>query len=295
MVEKFLKSLTYLSYRRRIKKFLEIEELIKQKRDIFDNLAYSVEGKFHFNDVKTLNDLTGYSARYGYSPGRGAFAMIGLPTNYTDWKFFKEICAYGEIPQNKNIEFYDFPHDVASHIANYSIYGLYGIEKISDLVKFEKIATDFDSRHKDTLSHDYRVISMKCRLSGTYTFDEAEFLNRRQSCWSINRQISYAVLETGEFIAILGFSNRNKDEVAGFRDVWELNKPKPDIQSIAFLNDEDALRIKDFSVYLYDYKFLQAPSEQPAIDKIDRTFTEKFDFYNTPNGKDLRLQGFDST
>ena len=41
--------------------------------------------------------------------------------------------------------------------------------------------------------------------------------------------------------------------------------------------------------YLYDYQFFYKPQQAPRVVKLDRTFVPGFDFYNTPDGKDLRL------
>lgn len=55
------------------------------------------------------------------------------------------------------------------------------------------------------------------------------------------------------------------------------------------MTDKETIGIKDFSIYLYDYNFFYEPEKAPSIVKIDCTFAPGFDFYDTPDGKDLRL------
>lgn len=138
-------------------------------------------------------------------------------------------------------------------------------------------------------SHEYRVLKMKCKLEGVYSFEEAEHFAKTQQRWAVDRGMAYATLENGEHIAIMSFWYEKKDEAAGFRDVWEKGQPEPPVQGITFMTDEEAAAIDDFSIYLYDYHFFYKPQQAPRAVKLDRTFAPRFDFYNTPDGKDLRL------
>lgn len=54
-------------------------------------------------------------------------------------------------------------------------------------------------------------------------------------------------------IGIINMWPSEVDLVRGFRDVWEYGAEEPEIQTIKFLNKEEALKIKDFILYVYNY------------------------------------------
>lgn len=263
----------------------------RDDRNSFGDMSYSLQGTHSYEEVQKLNRLTAHSAVYGYCYGKGPVALIGIPAENVNCKYFKEVPAYGEITSKQEFEFEKYPDELAKQIDNYIVYGSNSIQRIADLVKFEKIHEIYDSRFREVrYSHKYRTLKMKCKLEGKYSFDEVEFWAKYQNRWAVDRGIAYATLENNEHIAIMSFWYDKKNEVSGFRDVWEYGKPKPATQKITFMTDEEAAKIKDFSIYLYDYSFLYAPQDvAPNVVKLDGTFTPGFDFYSTKDGKDLRL------
>ncbi len=258
--------------------------------DCSSSLSYSLKGTHTYEEVEKINALTAYSVRYGYCPKKGPIAVIGIPNPNANWSYFREIGAYGEIPNYEEFEFKEYSKEDAKHIGNYTVYGKEGINEIADLVKFDKISQILDSRHIDAkFEHAPRVLKMKCKLEGKFNFEEAKIFARDQQRWSVDRGISFATLENGQHVAIMSFWYAKKDEATGFRDVWESGKTEPTIQKITFMTDEEASKVKDFSIYMFDYDFFYKPENAVRVEKIDRTFEPGFDFYNTPNGKDLRL------
>lgn len=261
--------------------------------DCIGSLTYSLQGTYTYEEVTKLNELTTYCASYGYCSGKGPVAIIGIPNQNADWEYFREVSAYGEINTYEKVRFQKYSEEDAKYICNYTVYGLEGIEQIANLVKFNKINSAYDSRHSDVKSHNVRVLKMKCELEGKYTFEQVETLAQNQQCWAVDIAMAYATLENGRHIAIMSFWYNRKDEVLGFRDVWESGKTQPPIQKITFMTDEEAAKINDFCIYLYDYNFvykhLCTTTKVPHIAKIDRTFVPGFDFYDTPDGKDVRL------
>lgn len=275
---------------------LEVTKIGKQLcvvyHDCLGYLDYSLQGRYSYKEVEKLNKLTQCSVRYGYCEEKGPIAIIGIPNERTNWKYFKEVAAYGEITTAEEFQIKEYEKETAKHIGNYMVYGLNGIEEIASFVKFDKISFAYDLRFKEVrISHEYRVLKMKAKLEGNYSFKEAENLANKQQRWAVDRGMAYATLEDGRHVAIISFWYEKRDEVAGFRDVWEYGKVEPPTQKITFMTDEEAASIEDFSIYLYDYQFYIDYQEGPHIVKLDRTFKPGFDFYSTPSDKDMRLFG----
>lgn len=291
MIEKIFQKLLGKAYPERDFEAVKIgKKVFTVVHDSLGSLDYSLQGTHSYEEVKKLNELTTCSARYGYCKEKGPIAIIGIPNDEADWGYFQEVSVYGQPEPNEEFEFQKYSEDVAKQIGNYTVYGVHGIDEIADFVKFDKIASVYDSRFKEVrYSHEYRVLKMKCKLEGQYSFEEAKKLAKTQQRWAVDRGIAFATLEDGQHIAIMSFWYGKKDEVAGFRDVWETGKSEPSVQKIDFMTDEEAMKIKDFSIYLYDYNFFYQPQTAPNIIKIDRTFASNFNFYDTPDRKDMRL------
>lgn len=294
MIEKIFQKLLKKAYPDRNLEAVKIGRTIfTVSHNCIGGLNYSLQGTYSYEEVQKLNVHTTYSAGYGYCPGKGAIAIIGIPNSEADWGYFREVSAYGEIHTYEKLQFIKYSEEEAKHIVNYTVYGLEGIEEIANLVKFDKINRVYDYRYKDIKSHNRRVLKMKCKLEGKYSFEKVEDLTQNQECWAVDRGKAYATLESGEHIAIMSFWYARKDEAIGFRDVWEKGKTQPPVQNITFMTKEQAAKINDFSIYLYDYNFfykhLCEYEKVPRTIKIDRTLVAGFDFYDTPNGKDMRL------
>lgn len=293
MIEKLFQKLLDKAYpNRKIKAVKMGRRIFQVTNDVFGSLEFSLKGDYSYDQVEHLNSFIGGSVYYGFCPNKGPIAIIGIMNAKAavNKKYFCEVGAYGELYSNQEYELERYPEETAKKIINYTVYGVIGMEKIAHLVQFDKITAVCDARYQDVYrSHEYRVLKMKAKLEGIYTFRQAENLAHNQQRWAVDRDMAYATLENGEHVAIMSFWYSKKDEVAGFRDVWENGEPEPTTQSITFMTDEEAKDIRDFSIYLYDYDFFCNPQNGPAIAKLDRTFSSGFDFHDTPNGKDLRL------
>lgn len=293
MIEKLFQKLLDKAYpNRKIKAGKIGKKFFRVTNDVFGSLEFSLKGAYSYDQVELLNSFIGGSTYYGFCPNKGPIAIIGIMNEKSaaHKKYFREVGAYGELYSNQEYELEKYPEETAKKIINYTVYGVIGMEKIAHLVQFDKITAVCDARYRDVYrSHEYRVLKMKAKLEGIYTFHQAENLAHNQQRWAVDRGMAYATLENGAHVAIMSFWYSKKDEVAGFRDVWETGEPEPATQSITFMTDEEAKDIRDFSIYLYDYDFFCNPKNGPAIAKLDRTFSSGFDFHDTPDGKDLRL------
>ena len=78
------------------------------------------------------------------------------------------------------------------------------------------------------------------------------------------------------------------EQVRGFRDVWEYGDEEPKIQTIKFLNREEASKIKDFILYVYNYSSSGIGRDKYEIERYDRTLDKRFKF-QLPDGSDYRL------
>lgn len=255
------------------------------------HLTYSLQGSYSYKEVNELNSLTLQSAIFAYCKEKGPIAIIGLYPEKTNWKYFCEVCSYGEIIPTKEFEIKQYSENTAKRIKNYTVYGLSGIDKIANFVKFNKISSIYDSRYDDIRhSHKLRSLNVKGKFEGQYSFEEIEDFTKTQYRWFVDRVVTYATLETGEHIAIMSFHYERRNEISGFQDVWELGKAQPPIQKISFMTVEEAMKINIFSLYLYDYDFYSNPDIiVPKLMKLDRTLNPNFDFYDNTDGKDLRL------
>ena len=254
MIEKIFQKLLSKAYPKRNYEAVKIRKrFFIVENDSLGNMTYSLQGTHSYEEVRKLNELTTFSARYGYCKKKGPIAIIGIPNDEADWGYFKEVLAYGQLDSNEEFEFQKYSEDIAKQIGNYTVYGFRGINEIAGFVKFDKIDFVYDSRYIDVrFSHEYRVLKMKCKLEGQYSFEEVQKLAKTQQRWAVDRGIAFATLEDGQHIAIMSFWYEKKDEVAGFRDVCESGKSEPAVQRITFMTDEEAMKIKNFSIYLYD-------------------------------------------
>lgn len=289
MIEKIFQKLLKKIYPNRKLEVVKIgKNFFTVTHDCIGDLVYSLQGTYPYEDVKKLNQITQYYVRYGYCPKKGPIAIIGIP-NQKDWNYFNDVNAYGKVNSYEDFSFKEYTAEEAKNIGNYTVYGIKGIEELAANVRFDKINAVYDSRYREVHDHEQRVLKMKVKLKGLFSFEEAEKLSITQQSWAVDHGMAYATLENGKHVAIMSFWYAKKDEALGFRDVWECGKVEPPVQKITFMTDEEAAGITDFSIYLYDYVFFYKPKREPKLEKIDRTLVPGYDFYDTPDGKDLRL------
>lgn len=291
MVKKLLEKLLKKAYPDRN---MSVERLGRRMfivtHDTLGTASLKLSGTYSYNEVVKLNEITTHSAKYGYCPQIGPVAIIGIPNPNYDFIYFNDVYEYGKVyPENDKYQFEKYSEEDAKNISNYTVFVNSGSELVECDLKFEKISAILDERHKITESHKYRVIEMKCQLEGKHSFKEIEKLIQHDDFRMMDRGVAYATLDSGQHIAIVSFWYDRKDEVAGFKDVWEYGKEEPEIQDINFMTKEEAEKFDDYLLYLYDYKLPHNLHGIIKIKKMDRTFDERFDFLDNSEHKDFRL------
>lgn len=256
--------------------------------DIFSS-SFSLQGTYTYEEVIKLNELTTYSARFGYNSEFGPVALIGIPNREIEFAFFKDVWAYGYFSPEKEYDFEKYSDEEAKRIGNYTVFGMSKIKELAHLVKFNKISNSYDSRHKIKREESYRVFNMEFMLDGKYTYQSAKALVSHDDFRMNGNSITFATVGKNMHVGMIGVWPSQIDMVAGFRDVWEYGCSEPEVQNITFLTDEEAKKIDDFVLYGYDCIFPSKFEKKYPIVRIDRTFSPCFDFYDTPDGKDFRL------
>lgn len=257
--------------------------------DTIGNLTFSLQGIYPYEEVVKLNNMTGYSARYGFCPGKGPVAVIGIPNPNIEFSFFQETWAYGNFCPEEEFEFRKYTDDEAKGIGNYTVYGYGYSEKLADAVKFDKLNNSYDSRHQIKSAKKYKVFNMEYMFDGKYDYMTAKKLVEHTDFRMVGEGITFVKVGKSLYVGIIGFWGYQKEFAAGFRDVWEYGMPEPEVQEITFLSDEEAKKISDFMLYGYDYILPNKFEREYPIIRVDRTFDRRFDFYDTPDGKDFRL------
>lgn len=255
--------------------------------------SYSIKGTYRYEEVQKLNQFTNGFVQYGFCPGDGPTALIGLTDQDANLQFILDASPYGELPYTHRMVFNRYSDEDAKQVSNYTVYGLYGLFELSDIVKFDNIHFPYDARYQGAVvSQEPRILKMNCKFDNEqYSYKECKYFASHQPYFEISHSIAFATLEDGRHIALPGFSYDRKDEALGFRDVWETYCEEPLIQEITFMTNKEASQYDDFEIYIYDYSYLSDPTLVPRLAKVDRTFSIGFDFCNTPDGKDLRITG----
>lgn len=255
--------------------------------------SYSIKGTYRYEEVQKLNQFTNGFVQYGFCPGDGPTALIGLTDQDANLQFILDASPYGELPYTHRMVFNRYSDEDAKQVSNYTVYGLYGLFELSDIVKFDNIHFPYDARYQGAVvSQEPRILKMNCKFDNEqYSYKECKYFASHQPYFEISHSIAFATLEDGRHIALPGFSYDRKDEALGFRDVWETYCEEPLIQEITFMTNKEASQYDDFEIYIYDYSYLSDPTLVPRLAKVDRTFSSGFDFGNTPDGKDLRITG----
>ena len=255
--------------------------------------SYSIKGTYRYEEVQKLNQFTNGFVQYGFCPGDGPTALIGLTDQDANLQFILDASPYGELPYTHRMVFNRYSDEDAKQVSNYTVYGLYGLFELSDIVKFDNIHFPYDARYQGAVvSQEPRILKMNCKFDNEqYSYKECKYFASHQPYFEISHSIAFATLENGRHIALPGFSYDRKDEALGFRDVWETYCEEPLIQEITFMTNKEASQYDDFEIYIYDYSYLSDPTLVPRLAKVDRTFSSGFDFCNTTDGKDLRITG----
>lgn len=255
---------------------------------VLENLEFSLFGTYKYEDVVKLNEISGYSARFGFVPKMGPVAIIGIPNPDYEVKYFQDIWEYGKFSPDENLEFQNYNDEQAKTIANYIVYGQSCIGKLANIVKFDKIHFHYDSRYKIKHSNKYRVFNMDCRLKGKYSYQLALDIVKHEDFRMQGNSIVFARVGNKN-VGIIGMWKESISDVAGFRDVWEYGQKEPNVEMITFLDDEHAKKNSDYTLYYYDYVLPDLYKRNYYIEALDRTISTKFNFYDSKTKKDFRL------
>ena len=261
---------------------------------------FLLKEKYTYDQVVELNNLTGYSAGFGYCKELGPVAFIGVSDQDCVQKsgyFEHEVQAYGESINDDEYFFSAYSLEEAKQIGNYTVYGMGNPRILNGAALIEKVRYNYDYRYKirnEGLGNiglqGTDVLEMQIKVGGTYDFYEA-------------RKFAYG--STGKFDGASGEDRPIQFAIAGgkpvgiidlwlhydnikFKDVWGYGEDEPEEQEIQFLTDEEAKKINNFKLY-----YFIAPhsfgTKKFETEKIDRTLSKDFDFI-MEDGTDYRLQ-----
>ena len=208
--------------------------------------------------------------------------------------YFKyKVQSYGTFTEQSEYYFKAYTDEEAKNIGNYTVYGLCGLKEVAAVAPINQMAYVYDSRFKVKKSEKPRVFDMDCELKGLYSYKEAKILStgtlkEKDGYSGEEHPIVFAVVGSGMPIGIINLWPSEVDLVRGFRDVWEYGAEEPKIQTIKFLNKEEASKIKDFILYVYNYSSSGIGKNKYEIERYDRTLDKRFKF-QLPDGGDYRL------
>lgn len=258
--------------------------------------TYKLEGTYSYGEVVKFNDLTTYSAGFGFCSELGPIAFIGIPNPACAKKsgyFQYKVHSYGTPSDDSEYYFKAYTEEEAKNIGNYTVYGLCGIKEITAVATISQISYAYDSRFSTKESKNPRIFDMDCKLKGVFSYNEAKKLStgtlKEKAGYSGEEHpIVFATIENGQHIGIINMWPSDINLVCGFRDVWEYGTEEPKTQPITFLTKMEASKIKDFSLYVYNYSSSGIGRDKYQIEKYDRTLDKRFKF-QLPDGTDYRL------
>lgn len=257
---------------------------------------YLLDGTYSYDEVVKLNNLTTYSAGFGFCSELGPIAFIGVPNSAYAHKsgYFKyKVHAYGTPLDQSEYYFKAYTDEEAKNIGNYTVYGLSGLKEVAAAATISQIVYVYDSRFKAKTSEKPRIFDMDCELKGFYSYNEAKKLStgtlkEKEGYSGEEHPIVFAVVGSGMHVGIINMWPSEIQQVRGFRDVWEYGADEPGTQTIKFLNKEQASKIQDFILYVYNYSSSGIGKDKYEIERYDRTLDKRFKF-QLPDGSDYRL------
>lgn len=298
MIEKILKRLAKVAYPERD---ISAEKIGKRifmfKLDTVGCNNYLLDGRYSYDEVIALNNLTGYLCGFGFCKEIGPVAFIGVcnPHFCTNSGYFQyNVHEYGTSRDDSEYYWKVYSDEVAREIGNYTVYGFFGIEAVATKAPIAKMRYIYDSRYKckKDIGHNEEktIIEMDLKLSGTYSFDEARLLatgttKDKDRFSGEEHPIQFAVVGDNQYVGIINLWEQ--DDNFKFRDVWEYGCDEPELQEMRFLSKSEAKKINNFSLYVYICPYSLKTKKYP-IEKKDRTFDSRFNFH-LPDGKDFRL------
>ena len=298
MIEKILKRLAKVAYPERD---ISVEKISKRifmfKLDTVGCNNYLLDGRYSYDEVIALNNLTGYLCGFGFCKEIGPVAFIGVcnPHFCTNSGYFQyNVHEYGTSRDDSEYYWKVYSDEVAREIGNYTVYGFFGSEAVATKAPIAKMRYIYDSRYKckKDMGHNEEktIIEMDLKLSGTYSFDEARLLatgttKDKDRFSGEEHPIQFAVVGDNQYVGIINLWEQ--DDNFKFRDVWEYGCDEPELQEMRFLSKSEAKKINNFSLYVYICPYSLKTKKYP-IEKKDRTFDSRFNFH-LPDGKDFRL------
>lgn len=258
---------------------------------------YLLDGRYSYNEVVALNNLTGYHCGFGFCKEIGPVAFIGVCNPHfctTSGYFEYNVHEYGTSRDESKYYFTVYSDEDARQVGNYTVYGFYGLEAVATKAPIAKMQYIYDSRYRCKKTHDdnndKKIITMDLKLSGTYSFYDARLLatgtkEDKEGFSGEEHPIQFAVVGDNKYVGIINLWEYEDDFL--FRDVWEYGCDEPELQEIRFLAKDEAEKIDNFSLYVYVYPFSLKTKKYP-IEKKDRTFDRRFKF-QLPDGTDYRL------
>lgn len=151
-------------------------------RDQVGTRDYVLKGKYSYRQVMELNDLTGYSAGFGFCKELGPVAFIGVPNPncvQNSGYFYHQVQAYGQPINEEEYYFEQLSEDDAKQIGNYTVYGMGDPRILDNKAPVEKIHYFYDYRYKSKKERGGKlltdVLSMDIKLGGTYSFYESRY------------------------------------------------------------------------------------------------------------------------
>ena len=272
--------------------------LIVTKKDRVGCNDYMLEGQYSYDQVMELNKMTGNYASFGFCKGRGPIAFIGVynPDYIQKNGYFKcDIQEYGDSFKEDEDYFEHYSDEDAKKSSGYTVYGYGNPRILENKAPIKKVHYFYDYRdqrkRESDEGFDPSVLEMEIKLGGTYTFSEA----RKFAYGSTGKftgasgedvPIQFAIVGDKAPVGILGLWNHYDNSL--FRDVWAANEEEPEKQSIVFLDDEEASKIKEFKLYYFTptHSF---GTKKYILEKKDRMFSKDYDF-KMDDGTDYRLQ-----
>lgn len=260
---------------------------------------FILKGQYTYDQVMKLNEMTGYSAGFGFCKELGPVAFIGVPNKncvQQSGYFYYDVQEYGDSFKEDQYYFEQYSEEDAKKIGNYTVYGMGDPRIFENIVPIEKLKyfEDFRYKRKEEIWNDNfnpDVLEMDIRLGGTYSFKEARKFaygttGKFEGASGEDVPIQFAIVGNNQPVGILGLWNHYDN--AMFRDVWGLKEKEPEKLPMRFLSDEEAKKISNFKLY-YFIPTHSFGKKKFTIEKIDRTLCKEFDFIMS-DGTDYRLQ-----
>lgn len=287
-----------------LKKFWESVYNTKDDGYLFSNYVgcrdFLLDGKYSYNQVLKLNELTDGNVSFGFCKDLGNVAFIGIidDKNINDSGIFRyNVPVYGK-PVNNDKCFFDHYYDFeARKHNNYIVYGYGDPRMLQGKAPIFKVNYFYDyrylSKNEFSKNFDSSVLDMEVKLIGKYSYDGA----KRIACVTIDclkntssevAPIQFGLVDGIEPVAIIGLLNCYDN--ASFRDVWGKGESEPSNQSITFLSESEAKKIDNFK--LYYFKPVQFFNKN-LIEKVDRYLDDNFNF--NIEGTDYRLKDFNNS